>query len=64
MAEDSNPQPDNAFFASVNEYLDLTRKQSTESGPQRPSVASMFAGDMFLPPVLTMISFFRSMSRT
>ena len=47
MAEDSSPQPDNAFFASVNEYLDLTRKQSTESGPQRPSVASMFAAARF-----------------
>ena len=47
MAEDTSPKPDVDFFASVNEYLDLTRKQSTESGPQRPSIASMFAAARF-----------------
>ena len=47
MAEDTTPKPEHDFFASVNEYLDVTRKQSTESGPQRPSVASMFAAARF-----------------
>ena len=47
MAEDTTPKPENDFFTSVNEYLDVTRKQSTESGPQRPSVASMFAAARF-----------------
>ena len=47
MAEDTTPKPEQDFFASVNEYLDVTRKQSTESGPQRPSVASMFAAARF-----------------
>ena len=47
MAEDTTPKSEHDFFASVNEYLDVTRKQSTESGPQRPSVASMFAAARF-----------------
>ena len=47
MAEDAAPQSDKEFFASVNEYLDLIRKQAAESGPQRPSIASLFASARF-----------------
>ncbi len=47
MAEHSPPQPDREFFESVNECLDLTRKQAEQSGPQRASIASLFAAARF-----------------
>ncbi len=47
MAEDTAVKPDADFFALVNQYLDLTREQSAPSGPQRPSVAALFAAARF-----------------
>jgi hypothetical protein len=42
------PQPlDPAFFTCVNEYLELTNKQSKEQGLKRISMASMYAASRF-----------------
>lgn len=38
---------DPAFFASVNEYLELTNRQSREHGLKRISLASMYAAARF-----------------
>ena len=41
----SNPDP--AFYASVNEYLELTNRQSREHGLKRISLVSMYAAARF-----------------
>ncbi|MCL1633313.1 DUF3144 domain-containing protein [Luteimonas sp. SX5] len=41
------PQLDPAFFTCVNEYLELTNKQSKEQGLKRISMASMYAASRF-----------------
>ncbi len=45
----ANPpnQLDPAFFTCVNEYLELTNKQSKEQGLKRISMASMYAAARF-----------------
>ena len=45
-ANDAN-QLDPAFFNCVNEYLELTNKQSKEQGLKRISMASMYAAARF-----------------
>jgi phage terminase Nu1 subunit (DNA packaging protein) len=40
-------QLDPAFFTCVNEYLELTNKQSKEQGLKRISMASMYAASRF-----------------
>ena len=40
-------QPDPKFFDCVNEYLELTNKQSREYGEKRISLASMYAAARF-----------------
>ena len=57
MTEDTQPQAqtdmpnpnglDPAFFTCVNEYLELTNKQSKQQGLKRISMASMFAAARF-----------------
>ncbi len=45
-----NPQQnqlDPAFFTCVNEYLELTNKQSQQQGLKRISMASMYAASRF-----------------
>ena len=46
-----NPQQQNqldpAFFTCVNEYLELTNKQSQQQGLKRISMASMYAASRF-----------------
>lgn len=51
-AADANPneggnQLDPAFFTSVNEYLELTNKQSRQHGEKRISLASLYAAARF-----------------
>lgn len=47
-AGQQQPQPlDPAFFTCVNEYLELTNKQSKEQGLKRISMASMYAASRF-----------------
>jgi len=49
-AEATNGQPkklDPAFFACVNEYLELTNKQARQYGPKRVSVVSLYAAARF-----------------
>lgn len=50
----AQPQPagqpvgfDAAFFTCVNEYLDLTSRQSQQEGPGRVSMASLYAAARF-----------------
>ena len=44
MTDESNSvRPDGEFFRVVNEYLDLTRKHTEALGPNRASIASLFA---------------------
>lgn len=47
--EDSNQPPplDPAFFTCVNEYLQLTNRQSKEQGLKRISMASLYAASRF-----------------
>lgn len=46
--QQQQPQPlDPAFFTCVNEYLELTNKQSKEQGLKRISMASMYAASRF-----------------
>ena len=40
-------QLDPAFFTAVNEYLELTNKQSRQHGLKRISLASMYAAARF-----------------
>ena len=57
MTEDTQPQThpdmtnpnriDQAFFTCVDEYLDLTNKQSKQQGIKRINMASMFAAARF-----------------
>ncbi|WP_240098827.1 DUF3144 domain-containing protein [Thermomonas flagellata] len=47
-AEQTNAnQMDPAFFDCVNEYLELTRKQSEQQGVKRISLASLYAAARF-----------------
>lgn len=47
-AQAQNPnQLDPAFFTCVNEYLELTNKQSKQQGLKRISVASLYAAARF-----------------
>lgn len=47
-ADANNPnQLDPAFFTSVNEYLELTNRQSREHGLKRISLASLYAAARF-----------------
>lgn len=47
-ADPGNPNNlDPAFFASVNEYLELTNRQSREHGLKRISLASLYAAARF-----------------
>ena len=47
-ADAGNPNNlDPAFFTSVNEYLELTNRQSREHGLKRISLASMYAAARF-----------------
>ena len=46
-AADNPNQLDPAFFSCVNEYLELTNKQSREYGEKRISLASMYAAARF-----------------
>jgi hypothetical protein len=49
-AEAVNPQPqklDPAFFACVNEYLELANKQARQYGPKRVSAVSLYAAARF-----------------
>lgn len=49
-AQDESNKPaqlDPAFFTCVNEYLELTNKQSKEQGLKRISMASMYAAARF-----------------
>lgn len=47
-ADDQNPgQLDPAFFTTVNEYLELTNKQSKQFGEKRISLASLYAAARF-----------------
>lgn len=45
--ERAQQQLDPAFFTCVNEYLELTNKQSKEQGLKRISMASMYAASRF-----------------
>jgi len=46
--EAGNPSPlDPAFFQCVNEYLEVTNRQSQQHGVKRISLASMFAAARF-----------------
>ena len=57
MADEQQAQPaadaqnqnqvDPAFFDTVNEYLELTNKQSKQHGERRISLASMYAAARF-----------------
>ena len=48
QSEAGNPNAlDPAFFECVNEYLELTNRQSQQHGVQRISLASMFASARF-----------------
>jgi hypothetical protein len=48
QSEMPTPQKiDQAFFACVDEYLELTRKQSMQQGIKRINMASMFAAARF-----------------
>lgn len=47
-ASDANPQQlDPAFFTCVNEYLELTNRQSKQQGLKRISMASLYAAARF-----------------
>lgn len=46
-ATEQQQQLDPAFFTCVNEYLELTNKQSKEQGLKRISMASMYAASRF-----------------
>lgn len=46
-AADNPNNLDPAFFTAVNEYLELTNRQSREHGLKRISLASMFASARF-----------------
>jgi hypothetical protein len=46
-AADNPNNLDPAFFTSVNEYLELTNRQSREHGLKRISLASLFAAARF-----------------
>jgi len=46
-ADQTAQQLDPAFFTCVNEYLELTNKQSKEQGLKRISMASMYAASRF-----------------
>lgn len=46
-AADNPNNLDPAFFTSVNEYLELTNRQSREHGLKRTSLASLFAAARF-----------------
>jgi hypothetical protein len=46
-AADNPNQLDPAFFTSVNEYLELTNRQSREHGLKRISLASLYAAARF-----------------
>ena len=45
--ERAQQQLDPAFFVCVNEYLELTNKQSKDQGLKRISMASMYAASRF-----------------
>ena len=45
--QDQNGQLDPAFFTAVNEYLELTNKQSRQHGLKRISLASLYAAARF-----------------
>ena len=48
QAAEGNPNNlDPAFFTSVNEYLELTNRQSREHGLKRTSLSSLFAAARF-----------------
>ena len=47
QSQDQNGQLDPAFFTAVNEYLELTNKQSREHGLKRISLASLYAAARF-----------------
>ncbi len=44
---DSSNSPDPAFFECVNEYLELSNRQSQQHGVQQASLASLFAAARF-----------------
>lgn len=45
--QNQNNELDPAFFTSVNEYLELTNRQSREHGLKRISLASLYAAARF-----------------
>ena len=47
QSQDQNGQLDPAFFTAVNEYLELTNKQSHQHGLKRISLASLYAAARF-----------------
>ena len=47
QAQGQPKQMDPAFFNCVNEYLELTNRQSKEQGLKRISMASMYAASRF-----------------
>ena len=47
QSQDQNGQLDPAFFTAVNEYLELTNKQSRQHGLKRISLASLYAAARF-----------------
>lgn len=47
QAAEPQSQLDPAFFTCVNEYLELTNRQSKEQGLKRISMASMYAASRF-----------------
>jgi hypothetical protein len=54
QTQTDTPNPnglDPAFFTCVNEYLELTNKQSKLQGLKRISMASMFAAARFIAHV-------------
>lgn len=46
-ATEAPPALDSAFFTCVNEYLELTNRQSRQQGLKRISVASLYAAARF-----------------
>ena len=47
QSQDQNGQLDPAFFTAVNEYLELTNKQSRQHGLKRISLAALYAAARF-----------------
>lgn len=47
QSQDPNGQLDPAFFTAVNEYLELTNRQSRQHGLKRISLASLYAAARF-----------------